>query len=169
VEGAEQVVSQRVERAEDEGIWQALPLALGAPAADGWTEAVDAAAPASTTWRYRVVLVLPGGMERASAPVAVSTAALPARLAWRAVEPNPFVETVTLRLAAPAGAAVHVTVHDLRGARVATLQVASAAGGEVRVAWNGRREDGSAVPAGVYLVRASGASASVTRRVVRVR
>ncbi len=84
--------------------------------------------------------------------------------------PNPAGRgTVTVRLTLPAGAgALRVTAHDLAGRVVRTLHEGPAGAGAA-LAWDGADTAGRPLPAGVYLVRATIARTSVTRRLVLVR
>lgn len=84
--------------------------------------------------------------------------------------PNPFREALSVDVRVPPGAdggdvPVTVTLHDLRGRRVATLFDGIAAGGAARVVF---RLDGagSRMTAGAYWLRAASGGTVVTRRVV---
>ncbi len=84
--------------------------------------------------------------------------------AWLSVEPNPFRDAaaVTLTLAQPAE--VTVAVYDVLGRRVAVLHDGPIAAGQYQFVL-----DGSALPAGVYVVRAEAGGALATRSVTRLR
>jgi hypothetical protein len=70
--------------------------------------------------------------------------------------PNPFNPRTTIRFSIPARGRVTVTVHDARGARVATLvDRADRRAGAHAVEWNGRADTGTAVSSGVYFARVS--------------
>jgi len=90
---------------------------------------------------------------------ATVTAAAPPALR---AHPNPFTTSVELRFARPADGRSAVTVHDVRGRLVRRL-------GEGESRWDGRADDGSVVPAGVYWIRLETASGVATRAVTRVR
>ena len=87
------------------------------------------------------------------------------------VAPNPFRSAVAIELMNPAAAPrrARVTVHDLAGRAVATPLDGFAASGLTRLEWDGRGRDGTALAAGLYLVRAQVGSAVLVRRVVWLR
>jgi hypothetical protein len=84
------------------------------------------------------------------------------------VDPQPYrpqrdgAALVVLR-SLPDARVPEVDVWDSSGRRVAVLSAWRAGSGEFRAAWDGRREDGSAAPLGLYLVRASVDRRSVAR------
>ncbi len=84
--------------------------------------------------------------------------------------PNPFREALRVDVRVPPDAEggdvpVTVTLHDLRGRRVATLFDGIAAGGTARVVFR-LDETGSRRAAGAYWLRAASGGTVVTRRVV---
>ena len=88
-------------------------------------------------------------------------------LAFAAVAPNPSRGALSLTLTGPAGQAVDITVHDVRGRLVARLPRVRLDGGFASVRWDGRDTGGRAVAAGVYLARATSSTGddAVTRLV----
>ena len=83
--------------------------------------------------------------------------------------PNPFRTTTTIDLVLAEPGDVDVAVYDVAGARVKTLLRGSRAAGSHRVRWDGRREDGAAMPPGLYFCRSSVAGLSHARRLVLIR
>ncbi|HYM81627.1 MAG TPA: FlgD immunoglobulin-like domain containing protein [Candidatus Limnocylindria bacterium] len=88
-----------------------------------------------------------------SAPVVLSADDVdPFASPW--VRPNPFASTTELGFTLAAPGSVDVTVYDLSGRRIRTLeQGAWLAAGPHRRQWDGRRDDGTECAAGVYRVR----------------
>ncbi|MEL6612239.1 MAG: PA domain-containing protein [Bacteroidota bacterium] len=86
----------------------------------------------------------------------------PYRLA--SVYPNPVSTTATVGFTLPTSEDAHVEVFDLLGRRVATLADGLRAAGEHRVTLNA-----AGLPSGVYVVRLSTPSATLTERVTVVR
>ena len=82
-----------------------------------------------------------------------------------AARPNPFMSAVDVRLAVPAAHATTAFVHDVSGRVVRTFAVEA---GEQRVTWDGRSDQGTGVPAGIYWVRMAGAGGP-GMRLVRLR
>jgi hypothetical protein len=104
------------------------------------------------------------GLTTASAPVAPG-----AGLAV-ALEPNPFNPAVTVSYTVPAGgAAVSVTVHDLRGRLVSEVAAGWAEAGEHQSVWRGVDDRGRPAASGVYLVRVSAGDATAVAKAVLLR
>jgi hypothetical protein len=80
----------------------------------------------------------------------------PARSLRMSLSPNPFNPSVAVRLEIPHAGSVRVDVYDLQGKRMATLLDGPVAPGPAVLRWNGRRDDGSPCPSGVYLFLARG-------------
>ena len=98
-------------------------------------------------------------------PVGVDGQALPHRNALSAAYPNPTRATAQLDLElGEAEDDVRVEVYDVLGRRVAVLHDGPLAAGEYRLTL-----DGTSLPAGVYVVRATGAGLDLTRRVTLIR
>ena len=64
--------------------------------------------------------------------------------------PNPFNPRTTLRFALTEASYARLVVYDSSGRRVATLLEGERAAGEYAVTWDGRNDQGRAVPSGVY-------------------
>jgi hypothetical protein len=67
--------------------------------------------------------------------------------------PNPFNPVTTIRFDLPAASRVRLAVYNLLGQEIRVLTDRSWTGGSHELQWEGRDSRGSAVPAGVYLVR----------------
>ncbi len=108
--------------------------------------------------------------ERAPAPAAREDdpAAHPSRMTLTAA-PNPTAAGTRLSFALPEAAAVHFTVHDAAGRRVATLARGRYDRGPGEVAWDGRDAAGRPVAPGVYFLRAETASGATAVARVLVR
>ena len=103
---------------------------------------------------------------------AVEDEAVPPRAAPRlGVHPNPFNPRTTIRLDLPrdGAAEAEVTIHDLRGRRVALLHRGPLTGRTVSLSWDGRGERGRSLPSGIYLVRAELDGQSVSSKIALVR
>lgn len=95
--------------------------------------------------------------------------ALPGAVALHPVAPNPFNPRMTVTFDLPQPERVSITIHDLRGRRVATLVEAAGVAGRQAVTWMGVDERGEPLPSGTYLVRLATASAVRTVKAVLVR
>lgn len=147
------------------------PVALAEVAVpEAWTRGVVAVGilgtsrgpgpPFPATWDRLEVLAtppvdIPGGPR---APLRIGSAS-----------PNPFVASTTLSFTLPFATGATLELYDIRGRRVRTLVHARLAGGDHRVAWDGRNQEGRPVPPGLYLARLSSGSDTVGRRIVCVR
>lgn len=168
VDGVEQVRAFRLHRAVGDGDYEPLAITLPAPSRESAYEALDPTPQPGESYRYRLELELLTGGSRWGDAVSVPTAA-PERLALRSLQPNPFADRMTVLLSSGHAGPVDVTVHDLRGARVATLHRGALPAGERRLSWSGVDDLGRALPPGLYLVRAQSATETAVRRVTRVR
>jgi hypothetical protein len=83
--------------------------------------------------------------------------------------PNPFAGAVDLRMTLAEAGAVRLGVFDLGGRIVRRLQFGWLPAGAYTRRWDGRADDGSEVPAGLYFVRGSVGAHAVGARLVRVR
>jgi hypothetical protein len=67
--------------------------------------------------------------------------------------PNPFRPATRIMYEIPADCHVRLQIYDVAGKHVATLVDQYQAAGSKAVRWNGRGEDGSEVPSGIYFYR----------------
>jgi subtilisin family serine protease len=81
------------------------------------------------------------------------------------VAPNPARGATTIGLRAAAATRAEIAVYDLRGRRVRLLRDDAALAGAREIAWDGRGDDGRALPAGVYMVRVVTPRETVTAKV----
>ncbi len=79
--------------------------------------------------------------------------------------PNPFRSATTLEFALAEAGPAAVNVYALTGRRVAALADREFAAGPHQLTWDGRTEDGSPAPAGIYFVELAAAG---TRQTVKV-
>jgi hypothetical protein len=86
-----------------------------------------------------------------------------------ALAPVPFRSSVTVRYDVPAAGATSLAVHDLAGRIVAILREGEHPAGSFVSRWDGRNESGERVAAGVYFVRITSGSDTLTRKAVLLR
>ncbi|MFA9390638.1 MAG: T9SS type A sorting domain-containing protein [Prolixibacteraceae bacterium] len=72
--------------------------------------------------------------------------------------PNPFKEQLTIAYQVELGGLVNLSVYDTNGRLVKNLINQNQAEGRYQIAWDGRRSDGSAIVAGMYIYRIETAS-----------
>ncbi|MBU1948073.1 MAG: T9SS type A sorting domain-containing protein, partial [Candidatus Eisenbacteria bacterium] len=83
--------------------------------------------------------------------------------------PTPFSSHLTLRLELPQAQNVQIDIFNIAGQRVAQIYDGPAATGSRDLSWNGRKSDGTACPNGIYWIKASGETGSVSARCVLMR
>jgi len=154
--------------AQANGPWDVL---AGAPAVtDGVVYSyLDGGVQAGETFYYRIVGVETTGERQAFGPFA-ATAAVPARTALHAPQPNPFNPTTTIAFELQRAARPVLAIFTADGKRVRTLVGGSQlAAGPHTALWDGRDAAGERVASGVYLVRLEADGESFVRRAVLVR
>jgi len=92
----------------------------------------------------------------------------PETLALRSNYPNPFQDQTTLEYTVPESMDVELTVYNMLGQRVATLERGTKTAGTHHLSWNGRA-GGQTLASGVYFVRLSGEGTTDVQRVTIVR
>ncbi|MFQ5512630.1 MAG: FlgD immunoglobulin-like domain containing protein [Candidatus Krumholzibacteriia bacterium] len=80
--------------------------------------------------------------------------------------PNPFNPSTVIRYTVREAARVVLAIYDAGGRRVRTLVDAPQAAGAYEVRWNGRGDNGAALPSGVYFSRLWSGSSTVTHKMV---
>lgn len=115
------------------------------------------------TWSDPTVAIEPGD---GGTPPPTS---LPAALRLAEPSPNPFNPAAEIRFELPEPARVTLTVHDLRGRRIATLASGDYVAGEHAATWRGTDDAGRPQSAGVYFVRLRAGMYSRTVKAVLVR
>lgn len=88
--------------------------------------------------------------------------------AFRGAIPNPFTGRAALTFQLARGGSVELGIYDVLGRRLRSLSRTDLGAGEHVLVWDGRDEDGHAVPAGVYLTRYRVGELSGSARLVRV-
>jgi FlgD Ig-like domain len=159
IEAGEIVRGVRVYRGEGE--------AVPAQIADLPMEAVsyiDRTTLAGTRYTYRIAAVKESGEEVPSSPATVSTPAAVLSLGqnW----PNPFNPSTTIPFTLPAPARVVIRIHDVRGARVATVVEEGLSQGRHFATWDGTGENGERVASGTYFCVLTAGDRSLSRKVV---
>lgn len=83
---------------------------------------------------------------------------------------NPFSGRTSLRYVIPSGAPpLAIRVFDIAGRMVRVLESGSRTPGAHVTVWDGRREDGTPLGSGVYLVRMDAGAFRSTRRLILIR
>lgn len=84
-------------------------------------------------------------------------------------EPNPFLESTTIRYELPQSGRVSLRVFDAAGRSVRVLLDEQATAGPHQAVWDGRADNGRAVPSGIYFYSLRVNGAAETRRMVLAR
>ncbi|MEE9161922.1 MAG: FlgD immunoglobulin-like domain containing protein [Candidatus Neomarinimicrobiota bacterium] len=133
-----------------------------------------------TTYHFRVTSVDAGGSESGfsnevaalpTATVAVEGGGryLPTEFSLEQNHPNPFNPATTLSYGLPSGAQVKLTVYDMRGREVATLEDAWQSAGRYQLRWDGNNRWGQPVGTGVYFARLRAGEMALMRKMVLLR
>jgi hypothetical protein len=80
--------------------------------------------------------------------------------------PNPARGATSVGLVLAEPTVLEAEVYDARGSLVRRLGSAAPVSGRQQVTWDGRAEDGSAMPAGIYLIRVRAAGSEGSARIV---
>jgi flagellar hook assembly protein FlgD len=82
-------------------------------------------------------------------------------------QPNPARGETRFRFELPEGAGrVSLAIYDLSGRRLRTLIAGALGAGPHEARWDGRGEDGSPAPAGMYFARLEAGPRSAARKLV---
>jgi len=113
---------------------------------------------------YDTVLVLRAGPGTAGVPEPRAGVS-----GLRRIQPNPFRASAEITFRMSRDGPLERSVMDIAGRRVRTLLSEPwMAAGERPVTWDGRRDDGRRVPAGLYWIRMDSPDGSDRRRLVRL-
>jgi hypothetical protein len=85
------------------------------------------------------------------------------------IHPNPFNPEVTIDFGMPRAGAARIAVHDLRGRAVRVLLDGALPAGPQAAVWDGRADDGRALPSGVYFASVEAAGERAVRKLALVR
>ena len=110
-----------------------------------------------------------GGIDRSNATLAVQQQGPNRSAPPLSLTPNPAHGVTTIGFVLAHAGRVELSVRDLAGRTIRTVASADYAAGRVDVAWNGRGEDGSAAPAGLYFVDMRSDRVRATQRFVLLR
>jgi len=94
---------------------------------------------------------------------------LPTRFSFRGGYPNPSPGQTRLEFSLPSPGPVKISVHDVRGRRVATVVSETMTPGRHQVQWNGRDDRGQSVASGAYWVRLEAVGEAKTKRITILR
>jgi hypothetical protein len=161
--------SFRIERSELAGGELAiLELPISMSSGFNFSCADHSVLPGKTYW-YRIVLVGASGVdEEAYGPIEVHVGAVPTAYAAYQSYPNPFNPVCTIRYEIPKPGRVSLHVYDIVGKPVHTLVDGWREAGIYSEVWNGKSDDGTALPSGVYFYRLEAGDFVATRKMVLI-
>jgi len=159
----------RVERSESrEGVFTALDSPVIAQDALSFSCTDCRVTPGVTLW-YRIVLEGASGVTESYGPIEVRVDAAPAAYRSYDAYPNPFNPSCRIRFDMPEGARVSLRVFDVSGAPVRTLVDGWRGPGVHGETWDGRADDGSALPSGIYFYSLKAGEFAATRKMLLLR
>ncbi len=144
-----------------------LATLIGQPLDGNWTLVVrDAGGGGTGTFNYWAMYDLTG-VNCDDSLTSTPDDLLPSRFALAQNAPNPFNPATTISFDVPADAGlVTLSIFDVSGRRVHTLEQGSLPAGRYSRVWHGRDDSGRQVSSGVYFYQLSGAGFSQTRKMV---
>jgi hypothetical protein len=83
-------------------------------------------------------------------PVQAAVRRLPAQFSVSRNYPNPFNSQTTIRYDLPTDASVQMTIYDIRGHKIRTLENGFKPAGYYQAVWNGKDDVGHEVASGIY-------------------
>lgn len=120
-------------------------------------------------YEYKLGLRLGNGGEIMLGPLSLGAYEKPpAHYSLLQNSPNPFSSATELRYQIAAAGHTHLRIYDSAGRTVRTLVDAQEKPGYYSVAWDGKDDVGSPVPAGVYIYKLQNGEFDKTRKMVRV-
>jgi len=157
--------SFRIERSESlEGEFLTLDLPISMSSGLCFSCTDSSVQPGKTYW-YKIVLV---GLssEEAYGPIEVHVEVVPT--AYRSYQsyPNPFNPLCTIRYEIPKAGRVSLQVYDIVGKTVRVLVDGWREPGVYSEIWNGRSDDGTSLPSGIYFYRLEAGAFVATRKMV---
>ena len=129
---------------------------------------VDRSVSCGRTYWYKIVLVGASG-EESYGPVEVRIDAVPVSYQAYQSYPNPFNPLCTIRYDIARAGRVSLRIFDADGSFVRTLVHAWREPGLYNEVWDGKADDGSALPSGVYFYRLEAGDFVATRKMVLLR
>jgi len=100
-----------------------------------------------------------------SITVANSDPEIPAVQAGLEVYPNPFNPSTTVRYMVPEASEPVFTIYNLKGQKVRVCKPGACPAGTYELVFDGRDENGTALPSGVYLLRMNLGSCTMSKRI----
>ncbi len=92
--------------------------------------------------------------------------ALPTRTVLHPNYPNPFNPTTVIRYELASAGEVTVTIYDVTGALVKTLEARHRERGRYEVGWNGTNDQGQGIASGIYFYRLRAPGFTKTRKMI---
>jgi|GEM_PF-3004891 len=126
---------------------------------DVWFTAINGFATASVRTTIHVTRVTTG----------VDAGAAPRVYSLEQNRPNPFNPLTSIRYRTAAEGSVLLTVYDVQGRRLATLENGVQAAGDHERRWDGRDAEGRPLPSGLYLYRIRAGNFVCSRRMMLLR
>jgi hypothetical protein len=134
-------------------------LVTGVVVKDSVTAIVTDAGGNSSAFSARMEATQPTGLDE-------NEPELPGSFALEQNYPNPFNPSTLIRYSIPHRAFVQLTVFNLLGEEVITLESGMRAGGEHSVVWDGTDGSGEFVASGLYLYRLTADGQAATRKML---
>ena len=83
--------------------------------------------------------------------------------------PNPFTETNKIKYSLPASGKVNLSIYNIKGQKVTTLQAENKKSGYYELEWNGKDSSGNKVSSGLYFCRLETNGKIVTTKLLKLK
>lgn len=137
-------------------------------------EFVDRLVQADRTYEYRLAdvdynSVVEYHSVRTVTVKEIDLSVTPDKFAVKPAYPNPFNPSTNIEYTIPKDGRVNITIYDLTGHRVSSLVNKEQAAGWHKVRWSGNDDNGTQMPAGIYLVTVNTGNSIKTMKLVFVK
>lgn len=80
--------------------------------------------------------------------------------------PNPFQNSTTLNIHGIKNKELRINIYNIKGQRVSSLTSFTVKGGNSEITWNGKDENGSKLPSGLYFAKIESGNQSITQKML---
>ncbi len=84
-------------------------------------------------------------------------------------KPNPFKDKTIISYQLPEQAEIELSIYDVSGKKIITLEKGKKSGGFYRVHWNGKDDKGKGLPSGIYFVTLKTEKRTVTQKLIKTK
>jgi hypothetical protein len=112
------------------------------------------------------IVALSGGTDAVTGIDEAKNISIPGEFRLSQNYPNPFNPLTTIDFAVPGNADVEIIIFDVLGRRIRSYLFKNRNAGSHRVIWDGKNEQGKAVPSGIYIYQARMGSQKISKQML---